>query len=94
MISVGALVLFYVGCPECGKSQQQRNGSEFFIFCCQNEDCAVRGCPIVVERKSGLVISVEGCHHYNQETENWEQLFPALFDKDGRQVWPKLKDKH
>lgn len=90
MIRVGSWNLFKVCCFECGTPiQTGEKSSDFFIMLCPNDECTYRGATVVVERRTGIVISCDAQVRYTKD--GLERLFPAMFDKDGKQIWPEKK---
>ena len=88
MIRAGQYILFNLCCPSCGKpTGLQHANSRFFVICCQEQECLVRGANIVVERTTGHVLSNDAQFMY-VDGEN-KRVYPALLDNDGKQVWPK-----
>ena len=87
MIRAGQYMLFNLCCPSCGKpTGLQHANSSFFVICCQEQECLMCGANIVVERTTGHVLSNDAQFMY-ANGEN-KRVWPAYFDKDGKQVWP------
>lgn len=91
MIRVGGYHHFKVCCFECGTPCGQSSlASDFFVFCCDNSDCLYRGANVVVERKTGMVISCDAFFTYVDG--EWKRAFTPMYVLDGEaivRVWPK-----
>lgn len=90
MIIPGSRMLFKIGCPDCGVPQQQGENSDFFVFRCANEECPSWQANILVERRSGMILSNDA-HYVWSNGRGGVVAQPMLADKDGKQVWPVPK---
>lgn len=90
MILPGTRMLFKVGCPDCGTPQQQADTSDFFVFRCANEDCSSWQANILVERRTGVILSNDA-HYTWTDDRGGVVAHPILANKDGNQVWPEVK---
>ena len=90
MIRAGSWNLLKVCCLECGTPVQiEGKASDFFVMCCKNKDCMYAGANVVVERRTGIVLMCDAQVWYTKDGP--ERVFPAMFDKDGKQIWPEKK---
>ncbi len=64
MITQGRNILFRLCCPDCGQplENSQPSVSDFFIINCSNKDCHSYRADILVERRTGIVLSA----HYHE----------------------------
>lgn len=90
MIIIGQKCLLKVCCVECGQpGRHQDQNSEFFLLVCQNKDCKYAYCNIVIEKKSGIVISCDAQFIWTEG--EFRRVYPALYAEiDGEmvRVWP------
>ena len=92
MIQAGGRVLINVCCPECLTPCQQPWDSDFFVIRCQNEKCLYKYSNIVIERRTGVIIS---CDAVVGRDKDWEpiRLFPSWVDENGTPVYPRKEEK-
>ncbi len=64
MITQGRIILFKLCCPDCGQAIEysQPPVSDFFVINCNNKDCHSYRAEILVERRTGVVLSA----HYHE----------------------------
>ena len=90
MIIAGSKMIFKVCCPQCGHPVPTHlEPSEFFILCCQNEECLVAHSNVVIERRSEMILSVEAKAAFVDG--EWRRITEAFYymDRDeAKQVWP------
>lgn len=91
MILPGTTMLFKVCCPDCGlPHQQSATISDFFVFRCQDENCPSWQATILVERRTGVILSNDA-HYVWTEDRGGVVAQPMLANRDGQQVWPVVK---
>lgn len=79
----GAKVLIKIMCPSCGTltDNWQPQDSDFFLVNCHNQECDLRSASAVIEKRSGIVLSVT----------QWE--FRDALGNWHRQVWEKVPEE-
>lgn len=91
MIHVGARLLIKIMCPFCEDaiSMGQDPDSAFYIVICSNPDCDAHTSTVLVERATNIVVSVMGQYGVTYKDDKPERLYPALYTKDGKKIWPE-----
>lgn len=90
MIRTGGKHGLKICCLECGTPCfEQHDNSDFFFMNCHNEECLYYYAMVVVERRTGIVLSCTCETQIVYGTDGPKRVYPAVFDKDGKQVWPK-----
>lgn len=76
----GQSILFRLCCPRCGVPlyDYQPANSEFFIINCGNEECEMKGSSVLVERRSGIVLSVREWEWQDATGQRWRQVFEKV----------------
>ena len=82
----GSRILFKLCCPQCGEPlpNYQSDVSDFFFFKCHNKECRAYMAEILVERRTGQVLSAwytefkdaygkRYCIKYEEVVENKEE---------------------
>lgn len=61
MIYTGARISLKLCCPRCGQPDEfgQMQVSDFFTLCCKNKDCDSYMAEVLIERRTGQVLSVQ-----------------------------------
>lgn len=87
-INAGSKIGFHLSCPACGiPDLGHYEVSDFFILKCGNNECDMYRASILVERRTGQVLSVS--NYYGLDNyEDRKRLYPAVCREDGTQVWP------
>lgn len=90
MIRVGGRHLLKVCCLECGKPHQpEEANSDFFIICCQNEECKYKYANVVIEKRTGIVIACDAILLADEKTFEFKRVWPSCYAEGGKRIWPK-----
>ena len=76
----GTLILFKLCCPYCGSPlpNYQTNGSDFFLIECSNPDCDMSKSSVLVERRTGTVLSVNTWEYRDHDGQWWRQVYEKV----------------
>jgi hypothetical protein len=80
----GSVILFRICCPECGTvlpSSQPQN-SDFFIFECGNSECGMSKASVLVERRTGIVLSINQ-YEFRDYAGQWYRPVMEKIKKEG-----------
>jgi hypothetical protein len=88
MIHVGNRVPLRICCLECGQpTDPNYDTSDFWFIRCSNKDCPYAYSMVVVERRTGIVISCDARVYHTPDGP--KRFSYPMYDDDGNLIWPK-----